>query len=221
MALFGNSLAQGAEVGGMPSEMWDRLGGRSPVHTPRVDMQPVRVPTINQPGFIGAMGRFIDPTTNNDPLRRNLGILGQHMMAQSSGVLGGLGRAMVGMRQQGQADEQQRMEAERQAANDHMRNRYMEAQIAQMNQPDIPRAPAIVEAWNYRNSLPEAERADFDRFHRPVPYQYTDDGIAAAGRRQDAVSGAAARHRAPTGGGAPQYEYRMGPDGKLQRRRIG
>lgn len=130
MGMFGNSLAQGAEVGGMPSDMWDRLGSRSPVHTPRVDRQPVKVPTINQPGFEGWLGRFIDPTTNNDPVRRSLGMFGQQLMAQSSGALGGLGRALVGVQDQKRLDHEAGLD-----------RRYREAQIAEMErkatEPDV------------------------------------------------------------------------------------
>lgn len=154
---------------------------------------------VNVPRRPNAGDWFFSP--DQSTTRGKLGLLGEYLMGASGGPLASLGNGLLGMRQQGQVDEQQRMEAERQAANDDMRNRYMEAQIGQMNQPDIPRAPAVVEAWNYRNSLPEAERGEFDRFYRPVPYQYTPEGIAAAGKRQEATSAAAAKYRAPTGGG--------------------
>lgn len=151
---------------------------------------------------------------------------------------GGIGRGIVGsigdalMAQAGmqplyaqameyQRDEAKRLaEAERQAANDDIRRRYMEAQIENMTTPDAPQPTSLQRNFEYFNSLPPEQQ----KLLRPMMsgYGFTEEGIQAAGQRQAATSAAAAKYRAPAkGGGSPQYEYKMGPNGKLLRRRIG
>ena len=55
-------------------------------------------------------------------------------------------------------------------------------------------------------------------------FGYTPEGINMTVERAaavaDAQGAARAAHRAPPSGGGGQYEYRMGPNGQLQRRRI-
>jgi hypothetical protein len=77
-------------------------------------------------------------------------------------------------------------------------------------------APSAVREYEYFAKLPPAAQEQFLKLRQPVPYQFTPQGIEAAGRI------AAVREAAkPDKPSAPQYEYRMGPNGQLQRRRIG
>jgi len=164
------------------------------------------IPDIPKP-----MSRFdrlfsvgLDPRTEDG----RKALLAQSVLAGGKGIIGQIGRGLLTANQAGYQRTRDEQDMERETSNDDIRRRYMEAQIAKMSAPPAPDLPAIVDEWNYRNSLPDAQRADFDKFRRPVPFQYTDEGITAAGKRQEATSAAAAKYRASSGGGgAPKPRF--------------
>lgn len=236
MALFGNSIVAG-ESGGMPDEMWQRLGV-GPLSTPQMEAGPVNAPVINQPGLAGYFGRVLDPSTNNSPLGRALGMFGQQLMAQQPGLGGDIGRAMVGVRQQreqeqdgllGRAMDRWRVESEMRRANQPVLQNVsgvglvgydpntQAANLLVAEQPRMGEQERLYQMW--LNEMDPARKTQLGLMLRGA--QYSEPAIQAqigkAAAVADAQGEARARHRAPD---KPQYEYRTGPNGKLQRRRV-
>lgn len=197
----------------------------------------MKAPVINKPGAAGFFERVLDPSTNNNPLGRALGMFGQGLMAQQPGVGGDIGRSLMGMHQQNRQDEttllqralmQARIEAEDRRANlpkvmSGPNGAILSVDPATQQVTPIyegQQAPTTLQRqFEWLKSLPpedqKAARAMLPGFG------YTPEGINMTVERAAAVANAqgAARaaHRAPE---KPQYEYRTGPDGQLQRRRV-
>lgn len=101
---------------------------------PLVDLEavtgPVKTPVINQPGLGGYFGRVLDPSTNNSPLGRALGMFGQNLMAQQPGLGGDIGRSLMGVRE----DQERQQDTLLQRA-------LMKARVDDLRRPDQQKMP--------------------------------------------------------------------------------
>lgn len=162
---------------------------------------------------------------------------------------GGIGRGIVGsigdalMAQAGmqplyaQAMEYQRGEPDRE-----LEREYMRSKVEAARQPELVNVPGVGLVRKHAGGEYEVVEPGDPRTATQKDHEYymslspekrrlylesrapalSDWGVGQAGQRQAATSAAAAKYRAPAkGGGSPQYEYKMGPNGKLLRRRIG
>lgn len=201
---------------------------------PLVDLDavtgPVKTPVINQPGIGGYFQRVLDPSTNNNPLGRALGLFGQGLMAQQPGLGGDIGRSLMGVQ------EQQRSEQDRLMDRNYQQSR-IDAANRQASMPKVMSGPngsiiavdpnsgasqvlvegqqaptALQRNYEWFSSLPP----EAQKIVRPMMqgYAYTPEGIDAAGQRQEAVSGAAAKYRAGTGGGSGKVQATRSVGGK-------
>lgn len=122
---------------------------------PLVDLDtvtgPVQTPVINQPGLGGYFGRVLDPSTNNSPLGRALGMFGQNLMAQQPGLGGDIGRAMVGVR-----DEDER------SRGSLLQRQLMQARIDDLRREPEARTPEWMQqliAAGYQPGTPDFQTA--------------------------------------------------------------
>lgn len=202
---------------------------------PLVDLDtvtgPVKTPVINQPGFGGYIGRVLDPTTNNSPLGRALGLFGQGLMAQQPGIGGDIGRSLMGVQEQQRAEQDRLMDRNYQQSRIDVANRQasMPKVMSGPNGSIIAVDPATGQAqtlvdgqqspttlqrnYEWFSSLPPEQQ----KIVRPMMtgYGLTPEGIEAAGARQDATSAAAARYRASGGGGGGKPSATRSVGGKV------
>lgn len=155
------------------------------------------VPDIPKP-----MNRFdrlfsvgLDPRTEDG----RKALLAQSVLAGGKGIIGQIGRGLLTANQAGYQRTRDEQDMEREAANDDIRRRYMEAQIENMTTPDAPQPTSLQRNFEYFNSLPPEQKKIIRSMMSG--YGFTEEGIQAAGQRQAATSAAAAKYRAPSGGG--------------------
>lgn len=207
MAMFGSGFRPSMAV----SPMDLPPGSPAPAGT----MQAASAPAA--PKRRGLFGRIGNALFSNPDVLVNLGA---NIMAASGAPLG---QAILGTQQQAREDEELEVQNLYRAA---LAKKALEpdAQWEPFEQngvryqrntatgevkafPGNETAPAGVREWEYRNSLPEHLRPQFDEFRRPVPYGFTPAGIAA----QAEIAGrtAAAREPYQNGGGA-DLRYKNG-----------
>lgn len=90
--------------------------------------------------------------------------------------------------------------------------------------PDAPKPTQLQQQIEYIRSLnpnmTDAQAADLAQ-QNMRSFQYSPQAIAAQGQIAEGRAAASERHRAPPRPTAPRYEYRTGPNGQVQRKRIG
>lgn len=190
-------------------------GDPGPLASPGdVDIGMVSVPRISQPTSLLQRIFSVDPDMDDADRRRSL--LAKAALAAGPGFIGRLGRALLltqnaELQRRGDEDERRRR-----AESEQLEQDYRRAQIGRLMQPDELELPASAREYMWRQSLPQDERAAYDSFRNPVPYNYTPQGIAAAGQRQAAIAQARASQRAPAARTAPPRYIRR-KDGSIMK----
>lgn len=205
MAMFGSGFRPSMAV----SPMDLPPGSPAPAGT----MQPAPAAAPAAPKRRGLFGRIGNALFSNPDVLVNLGA---NIMAASGAPLG---QAILGTRQQAREDEELDARREyRRAQADYYKRRGVDdtgsrrrlfqrrdGSIVAVDEETLETTPL---------DLPPVDIAE------PLATIQTPDGPRYV-ERSDAVGKAPFIKQAPPKATAPQYEYRMGPDGQLQRRRIG
>lgn len=194
--------AMGPTVNGIKTVNYDALGVPPPAGAMAVDYAGLQqqLPTIPAPRTW--LDDVISPDTSTT--KGKIGLLGHALMAAGSQPFQALGKGLLGIRaEQRERDESEAERAHREAVERRLASgaaldeEYKRAQIDKMSIPDDPRTATQKDHEYYMSLSPEGRRLYLES-RAPA---LSDWGVSQSGQRQEAVSGAAAKYRAPSGGG--------------------
>jgi hypothetical protein len=211
---FGDGIPQGYSGGQLPPGVGGDLGAAAMPYETSPDMaQMPQVDTPNvKPGFFGKGGAW------RDTLGEGLGAIAQQFGGSNPYEQDrDRQHEMALLRLRGEIDSDQQQAINLGDGGVGTWSRKGGFQTVREPTPADKRTTAM-QNWEYRNGLPEGQRGEFDRTQ--PGYIYTPGGIAAQTELATNKAKATAQYRAPPKAGAPRYEYRTGPSGQVQRKRV-